>query len=122
MRNENIYQTNMRNADVYIASDNIVSPLGLTTAVNFSQLKKAVSGIRLHDDATLSAQPFYAALFGDKEGLIKEPSPGVKQRTAEMYTKFEQLLIASIQSALQDSRIEASDKKTVLIISSTKGN
>jgi len=114
----------MRNADVYIASDNIVSPLGLTTAANFSQLKKGISGIRLHDDDAMSAQPFYAALFGDKDGLVGLPAPdaGAMQRSPEMYTKFERLLITSIENALQDGGIDVGDKKTVLIISSTKGN
>jgi 3-oxoacyl-[acyl-carrier-protein] synthase-1 len=124
MRNENIYQTSMRNADVYIASDNIVSPLGLTTAANFSQLKKAVSGIRLQEDSTMSPQPFYAALFGDKDGLVGLPAAdaGAKQRSPAMYTKFERLLITSIKDALQTGGIDAGDKKTVLILSSTKGN
>ena len=38
------------------------------------------------------------------------------------YTTFEQLLIASISDALQDSDVDVNDKKTILIISSTKGN
>jgi 3-oxoacyl-[acyl-carrier-protein] synthase-1 len=110
VRNENIYPTSMRNADVFIVSDNILSPLGVTTTANFSQLVQGVSGIRLHDDKALSDQPFYAALFG------KEDEEGGE------YTKFERLLIASISSALQGSGIDATDKKTVLIISTTKGN
>ena len=38
------------------------------------------------------------------------------------YTRFEKLLMASISDALANSGIDATDKKTVLIISSTKGN
>jgi len=49
--------------DIFISSDNILSPIGLTTAENFSQLRKNVSGIKLHDDVKMSEQPFYAALF-----------------------------------------------------------
>ncbi|HWK03036.1 MAG TPA: beta-ketoacyl synthase N-terminal-like domain-containing protein [Puia sp.] len=119
----------MSNAEVFIASDNICSPLGSTTAENFSALAKGISGIRLHDDPVLSAQPFYAALFGKEALFMKAGTPGTNERISGVkgtiprtYTKFEQLLIASISTALQDSGIGAGDKKTVLILSSTKGN
>ena len=49
--------------DVFVVSDNILSPLGWTTDDNFTRLKNSVSGIRWHDDAALSPEPFYAALF-----------------------------------------------------------
>lgn len=106
----------MKNADVFIASDNILSPLGDTTAANFLQLTKGISGIRQHDNPAMSPQPFYAALFppvADQDNLAG---------SIESYTKFERLLIASITTALHDSGIDPADKKTVLIISTTKGN
>jgi 3-oxoacyl-[acyl-carrier-protein] synthase-1 len=98
---------------VFIVSDNILSPIGLTTSKNFGQLKKSVSGIQKHHDTALSDQPFYAALF-DQSGFIKDSD--------HKYTRFEQLLMASISDALQNSSVDAGDKKTVLIISSIKGN
>jgi len=100
--------------NVFIVSDNIISPLGLTTAENFSQLKNGISGIREHHDIALADQPFYASLFDLKSGFIQD--------NVNKYTKFEQLLIASIEDALQQCNMDAGNKKTVLIISSTKGN
>ena len=97
--------------EVFIASDNILSPIGSTTAENFAQLKKNVSGIKLHHDETLAEEPFYASLFL-KNSVLEN----------EIYTKFEQLLIASIGNALENSGIDTASHKTVLIISSTKGN
>ncbi len=101
--------------DIFISSDNILSPIGLTTAENFSQLKKNVSGIKLYDDKTMSEQPFQASLF-DNENFFnnKDAQNG--------YTRFEKLLIASITNALAETGIGATDEKTILIISSTKGN
>lgn len=99
---------------VFIVSDNILSPIGLSTAENFAQLKNGVSGIREHHDTALADQPFYASLFDHKSSFIQD--------NIHEYTKFEQLLIASVKDALQNSSIDAGDKKTVLIISSTKGN
>ena len=112
----------MRNPDIFIASDNILSPLGSTTAGNFSQLAKGVSGIRQHDDPAMSPQPFYAALFPPAAAPDSLAGPVEANPQSDLYTKFEQLLITSISSALKDSGIDPTDKKTVLIISSTKGN
>jgi 3-oxoacyl-[acyl-carrier-protein] synthase-1 len=101
--------------EIFISSDNIVSPLGKTSAENFSQLKKNVSGIKLHDNKNMSEQPFQAALFDDERYFSAND-------TQNNYTKFEKLLITSIENALTNSRIDATSDKTVLIISSTKGN
>jgi 3-oxoacyl-[acyl-carrier-protein] synthase-1 len=101
--------------DVFVVSDNILSPLGLTTAKNFEQLTRKATGIKEHDDTNMSSRPFYASLFAKKNCLIKDSIESI-------YTKFEQLLIASVSNALENSGIDASDKKTILIISSTKGN
>ncbi len=101
--------------DIFISSDNILSPIGLNTADNFSQLKKNISGIKKQDDTGMSEQPFYASLF-DKEKNLSD------KELQNKYTRFESLLIASISDALINSGINISDKKTVLIISTTKGN
>jgi 3-oxoacyl-[acyl-carrier-protein] synthase-1 len=95
--------------DVFIVSDNILSPLGATTAENFTQLKRSASGIKLHDDNKISPEPFHASLFNNFQSTVAG-------------TKFEQLLIASISDALKNSRLNSNDKNTLLIISSTKGN
>jgi len=100
--------------DIFIISDNILSPIGSTTAENFEQLKKKVSGIKKYNSTALSDSPFSASLFPEKINFIKNNHCS--------YTRFEQLLIASIEEALNKSNVNAADKKTVLIISTTKGN
>jgi 3-oxoacyl-[acyl-carrier-protein] synthase-1 len=98
---------------VYVVSDNIISPLGFTTSENFTNLTQNISGIRLHKNNPASSEPFYASLFDENQALIQEDST---------YTKFERLLIASITGALENTGINARDKKTILLISTTKGN
>ncbi len=98
--------------EVFISSDNIVSPIGLTTAENFQQLKLNRSGVQLHENKSMSDTPFQAALF---QGAIDN-------NNSEKYTRFEALLIRSIADALKKTKINAKDTRTVLIISSTKGN
>jgi 3-oxoacyl-[acyl-carrier-protein] synthase-1 len=62
----------------------------------------------------MSDLPFQAALFADGSFAANDQQ--------KKYTKFENLLIASISDALTKSNIDPADNKTVLIISSTKGN
>jgi len=100
---------------IFISSDNILSPLGLSTAENFEQLKKNVSGIKRQDYKGMSEDPFYAALFNTEQAISLTGLP-------DTYTKFEKLLIASVADALSNTQIKATGKKTILIISSTKGN
>lgn len=97
---------------VYIIAENIVSPIAFTAQTNFAALKQGRSGIQLHDNAQLSPEPFYASLF-DKNTF---------DNNDKNLTKFEQLLIASITDAVSQTDINISDKKTALVISSTKGN
>ena len=104
--------------DVFVVSDNILSPLGWTTDENFTRLKRSVSGIRWHNDAALSPEPFYAALFNaalDRYLVDLLPAAGD-------LTRFEQILVASIRQALEGCTIDPADPETILIISSTKGN
>jgi 3-oxoacyl-[acyl-carrier-protein] synthase-1 len=100
--------------EIFISSDNITSPIGSTTAENFQQLKANVSGVKLHDNKSMSDVPFQAALF-DKD-IQTGGTPG------KQYTRFEKLLIASISDALEKCPVDATGGRTILIISSTKGN
>ncbi len=99
--------------EVFVVADNIISPLGSNSEQNFAGLKQYQSGILLHNDLRRSPTPFHASLFSD-DSKILEP--------ADYYTKFEQLLIASIAASLKNTDIDIRDKKTAFIISSTKGN
>ena len=49
--------------EVFVVSDNILSPIGLTSEQNFSALKENQSGIKKHEDEKLSPVPFHASLF-----------------------------------------------------------
>lgn len=99
--------------DVFVVADNIFSPLGKTTFENFEALKNGAIAVKQHYDDSLSPTPFFASLF-DNHQILTDQNKG--------YTKFEQLLIASITEALSKTDFDPKDKKTLLIISSTKGN
>jgi len=100
--------------NVFVVADNVLTPLGKTTAENFDNLKQSISAVKQHNDANISLQSFYASVFDHDESFIKN--------NTHSFTKFEQLLIGSAADAIACSGIDMKDKKTILIISSTKGN
>jgi 3-oxoacyl-[acyl-carrier-protein] synthase-1 len=99
--------------EVFVVSDNILSPLGFTTAENFDQLKKGSSGIRRHERSDMSEKPFHASLFSEND---------LNEEKEISCTRFEKAIIASVKDALQRTKIDLTGKDTVLILSSTKGN
>ena len=108
--------------NVFIVADNIVSPLGLTTAENFSRLAAGDTGVSRHERPEMADQPFYAALFGTLPGAAVAPSSTFRA-LAPAFTIFEQLLVASVADALRQAPgIRADDDRTILIMCSTKGN
>ncbi len=106
--------------DIFVVSDNIFSPLGSTTAENFSRLKAGVSAVRRHDRPEMAGEPFYAALFD--ADLAGGASGSYTAAATGTYTKFEQLLLASISDALETGDVDPRDPRTILILSTTKGN
>ncbi|GAB3420295.1 beta-ketoacyl synthase N-terminal-like domain-containing protein [Niabella aquatica] len=98
---------------VYAISDNIVSPLGITTSQNFSQLLKGESSVQRHEAGDKSPKTFCSSLF---------PENFWQQNTVLFFTKFEQLLALSVKNVLEQTQLNPADGKTGLIISSTKGN
>jgi 3-oxoacyl-[acyl-carrier-protein] synthase-1 len=102
---------------VYVVADNILSPLGRTTEENFANVSNGQSGISLHDDPAMSAGPFYAAMM--KDGQLES---SWHDDSLEQYTKFEQLLILSVQNALDRTSIDITNGRTAFIVSTTKGN
>jgi 3-oxoacyl-[acyl-carrier-protein] synthase-1 len=104
---------------VYVASDNIISPLGITTKENFAHLTEKHTGVRCNKYPCLSSNPVCAAII-PKEKINSE---FVKLGALRKYTHFEKLVILSINSALKsNTNIKVASDKTLIILSSTKGN
>lgn len=98
---------------VFVVADNIVAPLGATTAANFKQVCAGVSGISRQEAGALSPAPFHAAVITPAD---------FQQYHINGYTKFEQLVIRSMSEALQQTSISLQDKRTLFVLSTTKGN
>jgi 3-oxoacyl-[acyl-carrier-protein] synthase-1 len=111
---------------VYIAADNIISPLGNSTEENFEKVKAGLSGIRRIDDNALADAPFYASMFPKNSPYYFNPedtadyNPDVD--TKRPLTRFEHLCIDSIQGALAQTQVDPKSPDTLFILSTTKGN
>ncbi len=97
------------NTPVYIAATNIYSPLGKTTSSNFAALVHGSRGVRLHKACQYSKEDFYASLFSGDESI-------------NGYSKFESILIKSIRDVMDKISVAPEDQRTILILSTTKGN
>jgi 3-oxoacyl-[acyl-carrier-protein] synthase-1 len=104
--------------DVYISADNIVSSLGFTTKENINNIKKNITGIKLINNSNFSLTPFYASLV-DPERLYSDFK---NIDNPEKFTRFEQMAVLSITDALRNTEVDIKNKKTLFIISTTKGN
>ncbi len=100
---------------VYISEHNIISSLGFSSSENFKNINENITGIKLWTDNTLSPESAYISMVNSKK-----LDAGFSQ--TNLYTKYEKLLICSIKNALKKSKVDIKNKKTVLIISTTKGN
>lgn len=106
---------------VYIAADNIITPLGVTTEENLLAITCYRSALREYQEAfgyqepsTLSLldKEFFTSLFGERTG-VKEP---------KQWSLFEQICILSIIDSNREKQYDLSSDKTLFILSSTKGN
>ena len=98
----------------YVLSDNILSPLGATSADNYQAVKAGRSGLREHEAKELRVpQDYVAALFSDTEAAAY---------AEEGLSRFEALALASCRKALAATEADVSGEDTVFILSSTKGS
>ena len=98
---------------VYRITDNITSPLGMTSAQNYQAVKAGLSALTHYSNLWDIPDPFTAALFS------------ISQNQA-MYqagtTRFEALVIHSITQALESTNLDITSSRVLLILSTTKAN
>lgn len=102
---------------VFVSYNNIVSPLGFTTAENINSVLNGELAVK-QSQLSFSNELFCVAQIADddinKQLSIINNSP--------QYTKLEQLSILSIQDVIATSGLNPQDEKVLLIYSTTKGN
>lgn len=92
-------------------ADNILSPLGMSTAENYRAVKAGRSELRHYEGMRGVSEPFVASLIS-REGVSMEGP----------YTFFEKMVIASASQAIAQTGIDPSSPRVLFVLSTTKGN
>ena len=98
---------------VYKLADNIISPLGATTEMNYQAVKSGISSLCRFDHLWDIPEPFTASLFSSEQQ---------KQYSIDGLTRFESLAYCSVKEAIQHTDINLSSHRVVFILSTTKAN
>ena len=97
----------------YCIGDNIISPLGETTELNYQAVMAGRSALSRYESQWQLPEPFTASLFTDEQwsGLM-----------VEGMTRFESIVARSAQKAIQETNIDVASPRTVFILGTTKAN
>ena len=98
---------------IYKIADNVLTPLGETTAQNYEAVKAGRSLLRRYEGAWGIPEPFCASLFSEEQN---------QTLAIEGLTRFESLVVRSARSAIMEAGIDPSQQRVVLILSTTKAN
>ena len=99
-------------------SDNIISPLGMTTAENYTAVKAGRSELKHRDGLWQLPEPFTASLMD--RGTVNEVA--AQKHIDDRYTFFEKMIILSAAKALEQTDIDTTSDRVLFILSTTKGN
>ena len=98
---------------VYRIADNIISPLGETTAQNYEAVKTGRTQLRRYAQYAGIPEPFAASMLSEDQW---------QRLTIEGMTRFESLAFHSAQQAIKEAGIDPSAGNVVFVLSTTKGN
>lgn len=101
-----------------LIADNIISPLGFHTSANYDAVKNGRSCLSRYGEEWGVGDPFMAALIRHDEVLAACEAAGISGHE----TFFEKMAILSIRQALSQCEVDVTSEKTLIILSSTKGN
>lgn len=103
---------------VYITGDNMITALGFDSAANFESIKNGKSGI--HKVIVEGADHLSVPLSLVDTGKLTLQFSDLED--VRYYTRLEQLMILSVSGALKQNGTSLADPRTLLVISTTKGN
>ena len=98
---------------ITVLSHNITSPLGTTTAANYEAVLSGRTSIRQWHEEKGVPGDFYASLFSSSD---------YKELSDNGFSRLEQMALSSIRKAIAEANIDVKDSRTLLILTTTKGN
>lgn len=98
---------------VYKIADNVLSPLGVTTAQNYRAVKGGGSALHSYQHWNGVEGPFAASLFTAGQ---------TSAMAIEGLSRFESLAVASARAAISGSGIDVGSPRVLFVLSTTKAN
>jgi 3-oxoacyl-[acyl-carrier-protein] synthase-1 len=118
-----VKEENMSQA--YILGDNIITSLGFSTQEVIYQVKSGISGFQKYDNPSLTPTPLPLSLI-NSDLLLMKFKEILSQRHPEMqeqhFSRLEKMFIVSIHDAIKEVESAIFGSKSLLLISTTKGN
>lgn len=110
---------------VYTGADNIITSLGFTTSENLTSIRNSLIGLKNHPDKFFTTTPVPLSAVDTSRleksflGWLAIHHP---DQNPDAFTRIEKIFILSIQDALDQSGIDIQNEKSLLVLSTTKGN
>jgi len=101
--------------------DNLLTPLGLTTAETYHAVKAGQSALRLYEGVWGLPEPFVASLL-DRETIGQALLEHYAADEVETFTFFEKIAILSVSRALETTAVDPGSDRVQFFLSTTKGN
>lgn len=105
---------------IRILATNITSPLGMTTAENLSAVREGRSALVRYERPWGLPFAITAALMSEAQNQLLMKEAG--EEYGGRWTRFEALLMHSLRDAISQTGIDMASERTLLILSTTKGN
>ena len=112
-------------ADVFVGASNTITSLGFSTAEHVKQIKAGRIGISIYPGGNLSPTPVPLSLIDNRQLLdlfreyLRKRKPDLQ---LDLFTRSEMLHILSISDVLKSSGVNIQDARTLIILSTLKGN
>jgi len=112
-------------ADVFVGTDNTITSLGFSTAGLVEQIKANRTGICKYPGGNLYPTSVPLSLVDNRQQqdlfrqYLGEKQPGLQPGS---FTRLEMLHILSISDVLKSSGVNIKDPRTLIMLSTTKGN
>ena len=105
---------------IFNIGDNIVSPLGWTTAENWSAAVSEQTGLHPYPHRFGLPEPFFASLLDERK--IDDRFLKLPHDQEVKYTKVEKMAILSVADAIANAGVNPADPQVIFVFSTTKGN
>jgi 3-oxoacyl-[acyl-carrier-protein] synthase-1 len=111
--------------DVFVGASNTITSIGFSTAEHVEQIKANQIGISIYPGGDLYPTPVPLSLVDSRQLLdlfrvyLSKAKPDLQ---LDLFTRSEMLHILSISDVLKNSGVNIKDPRTLIILSTLKGN